>query len=335
MNLDELQSVRDRERQTDKLQQLRASFYADAGEFVQQLREERERAAERADDPFDAPEVSRLTDEIDTAEQLVEAIYENRIGKIVKLASLDAAGLPADADGLTDEEQQLFETLVDDIEHHRENVLAVLDGTATAGTAGTGDATAETAGADRVSSGDPEPPAPETPAETRDGRADPAAAHERPGGSQSGPTGASSEPGEQTGDTGERVTTADVMGAGGDDPVDGGRDDLQRETERTPDQTGAPAENGDTETATTRPVRNDGGGENRSAADSDSPDSIRDSPSVERETVLVTDTVETFVGFDDRDYDLETDDVVTLPATNAEILVEQDAARPLEEPSPR
>ena len=40
MNLEELQTARDRERQTDKLQQLRESFYADAGEFIQQLQTE-------------------------------------------------------------------------------------------------------------------------------------------------------------------------------------------------------------------------------------------------------------------------------------------------------
>jgi DNA replication factor GINS len=130
MNLDELQSVRDRERQTDKLQQLRESFYTDAGEFIQQLRNDRERAAERADDPFDAPEVSHLSDEIDTAEQTVEAIYEKRVGKIVKAASFAAADLPAESDGMTAEEQALFETLVEDIKSNRQHVMDVLAGSA-------------------------------------------------------------------------------------------------------------------------------------------------------------------------------------------------------------
>ncbi len=128
IDLDELQSVRDRERQTDKLQQLRESFYADAGEFIQGLRDQRERAADRADDPFDSPEVNRLTDEIDTAEQTVEAIYEKRVGKIVKAASFAAADLPAGSEGMTREEQQLFETLVDEIKENRQHVLDVLDG---------------------------------------------------------------------------------------------------------------------------------------------------------------------------------------------------------------
>ena len=286
MNLDELQSVRDRERQTDKLQQLRASFYADAGEFIQQLREERDRAAERAEDPFDAPEVSRLTDEIDTAEQLVEDIYENRIGKTVKAASLDAAGLPADADGLTDEEHRLFETLVADIKHHRETVLAVLDGD--------------------------QPGATTTESETTE---DP----------QSVPPTAGSE---SNGRQAERVSAADLMS--GSDPTAGSAGGAGGAGGRGSDQTDTAGSGEDEESPGRQPGENGGDQSNEAG-----PDGASDGASLDRETVLVTDDVGTFVGFDDRDYDLETDDVVTLPATNAEILVEQDAARPLEEQSSR
>jgi Uncharacterized protein conserved in archaea len=107
---------------------LRESFYADAGEFIQELRDRRERAAERADDPFDAPEIDRLTSEINAAEETVEAIYEKRLGKLVKAASLAAADMPAGTDGMTAEEKQLFDTLVGDIRANRERVLDVLAG---------------------------------------------------------------------------------------------------------------------------------------------------------------------------------------------------------------
>jgi Uncharacterized protein conserved in archaea len=127
VNLDELQSARDRERQTDKPQQLRESFYADVGEFVEQLRAERDRVAERNDDPY-APEAMRLKDELDAARQLVEDIHERRIGKVVKAASLEAADLSTEVEGLTTEERELFAALVGDIERHREHVLAVVDG---------------------------------------------------------------------------------------------------------------------------------------------------------------------------------------------------------------
>jgi len=137
MDLDELQSVQSRERQTDSLQQLRATFYQDAAEYVGRLEEERDRAAERAEDPWNSPEVGRLNDDIDTATQTVEAIYERRVGKIVKMASLAAADMPTDDDGLTEEEQLLFETLVDAIEDNREAVFAVLDGESPAETPAT------------------------------------------------------------------------------------------------------------------------------------------------------------------------------------------------------
>jgi DNA replication factor GINS len=128
MNLEELQSVRDRERRTDKLQELRETFYADAGELTRELHDRRDRAAERADDPYADPKVKRLTDEIEAVEQTVEALYEKRVGKLVKSASLAAADMPADTEGMTAEERQLFETLVEDIRANRQHVLDVLAG---------------------------------------------------------------------------------------------------------------------------------------------------------------------------------------------------------------
>ena len=128
MNLDELQSIRDAERQTDSIQELRESFYADVAEYIAELREERDRAADEADDPFANPEVRRLSDEISTAENTVEAIYERRVGKLVKLASFAAADMPADDAGLTTEEQALFADLVERIKENRSHVLDVVAG---------------------------------------------------------------------------------------------------------------------------------------------------------------------------------------------------------------
>uniref|UniRef100_UPI00107F9F6F DNA replication complex subunit Gins51 n=1 Tax=Halosimplex halophilum TaxID=2559572 RepID=UPI00107F9F6F len=162
MDLDELRSVQSRERQTDSLQQLRESFYRDAGEFIQQLHRERERAAEEADDPWDAPEVNRLSDDIDTAEGTVEAIYERRVGKIVKMASLAAADMPTEDEGLTAEERSLFETLVGAIEENRARVEAVIDGENPAAAAADVETGVETAaGADPATGGadEPAPPA--------------------------------------------------------------------------------------------------------------------------------------------------------------------------------
>ena len=239
MNLGDLQSTRSKERQKDSLQHLREDFYGDVGAFVAELRTERERAAEAANDPFDAPEVRRLTDDIETAEDTVEAIYERRVGKLVKLASLAAAGMPAEKEGLTDEERDLFVTLVDAIESNREHVLDDVlvnsagatgdDPSEAASTASTGTTAAEnqSESVDAPSPAATEPPtAPES--------IEPEAAE--------GTSGRESPPKAEGG-----VSAADVMGGETPDPSSGSAadpndandtavddtDESRQETERT------------------------------------------------------------------------------------------------------
>jgi DNA replication factor GINS len=274
MNLDELQSVQSRERQTDSLQQLRESFYEDAGEYIEQLRAERDQAAERAADPFDSPEVNRLTDDIKTAEQTVEALYERRVGKVVKMASLAAADMPTEEEGLTREERDLFETLLSAIEANRDHVLDVLAGEASPGAVST-----------------------PTDAPQPNARADDDAAA-----TESGPAAESSG-----------VGAADVMGATGSDSASDVPPDVP------PDQppAGHDAAAGDVDSS---------GEESVGTED----DSAGDGADVDRRTVRITDDVGAILGVDEREYDLSTDDVVTLPAANADPLVERDAAEPLE-----
>jgi DNA replication factor GINS len=126
MNVEELRSVQRTERQKDSLQHLRDSFYRDVADYVAERKAERKRVAAEADDPFSSPEVSRLTDEIETAEEVVESIYERRVGKIVKRATFAAAGMAAEDEGLTSEERDLFDDLVARIERNRETVLDTL-----------------------------------------------------------------------------------------------------------------------------------------------------------------------------------------------------------------
>lgn len=160
MDIDELRSAQSRERQASSLQHLRDSFYEEVGEFVRGLRAERERIAERSDHSFpsDDPEVKRLTNEIDTAEEVVEALYERRVGKVVKKASFAAADMNVDDEGLTTEERELFETLVGDIEANRASVLDALTGDApTAG--GTTEDASNGAGPPERAAGAPTPEA--------------------------------------------------------------------------------------------------------------------------------------------------------------------------------
>ena len=305
MKLDELQSVQSRERQTDQLQQLRATFYEEAGQFVAQLREERDRAAERADDPFDSPEVNRLTDDIKTAEQTVEAIYERRVGKIVKMASLAAADMPTDDGGLTQEERELFETMVEAIEGNRRHVLDVVSGEAPTGAVGDGES----------ESTQPAETAPEdaTPAEAD---SDPAVdAADIMGGGDGAPTEAGDQAtpaGSELADPGESADRpAGEATAVESDPAPSSAGRSSTDTESGPAQTGT--------TAVSTPSTA-GGIEESSAAEAD----------VDRKTVRITDEVGEIFGVDERSYDLSTDDVVTLPADNADPLVERDAAEPLE-----
>ena len=128
MNLERLRAVQAEEREADSLRALPDSFYREIADYIEELRGERASVAEAAEDPFDSEEVQRLTEEIEHAENLAEAIYERRVGKLVKQASLAAAGVPADEAGLTTEEAALFSDLVDQIEAHREDVLAIFDG---------------------------------------------------------------------------------------------------------------------------------------------------------------------------------------------------------------
>ncbi|MFB6104491.1 MAG: hypothetical protein ABEJ57_05320 [Halobacteriaceae archaeon] len=129
MNIDELRSVQSRERSTSDLQELRDSFYADVAEYVTELRAERDRVAAEREDPYD-DEVIRLTDEIRTTEQVVESVYERRVGKIVKRASFAANDMGEEPSGLTEEERALYTDIVDRIEANKETVLDVVTGDA-------------------------------------------------------------------------------------------------------------------------------------------------------------------------------------------------------------
>lgn len=391
MNLDELQSVQARERQSSDLQHLRASFYAEVGEYIRELDEERARALERADDPFSSPEVRRLTDDIETAEATVEAIYERRVGKVVKKASIAAADMPVDADGLTQEEEVLFGDLVDRIERNRETVLSVLEGEgpsvsvlhgeaqgAASGHAGTdgpgetdGDSSTEAASGradgtpgheeqvrdrdqgavrdrDQGEVRDRDRGEVQDPDQDRERDVEPVPPDEPPG--DAGPRADANPPDDATAVGGadettaprDRVDAADLMGGGategptastgapesgdvdhvGDDPLAAG------EVPGTADASTATGERQETEGSNVAdaPVS----GQDATDATADPSRSDRGGGGVDRTTVRITADVGEVVGADDRDYHLGSEDVVTLPAPNAEVLVAKDAAERLD-----
>ena len=331
MNLDELQSVQARERQSSDLQHLRSSFYREVGEFIEELNEKRARIVEEAEDPFSDPEVRRLTDDIETAEGTVEAIYERRVGKVVKKASIAAAGMPIDDDGLTSEEEALFEDLVDRIESNRETVLSVLDG----------DSPSVSCSIDEEpASGKESEAPPDTGGPTADSESDL-------------DTGSDPTPAPEDG-----LSAADLMGESGStaETSAAGAEATETAPEDAPpvsEPTARPGEKdrnaGEKAEDPPAVVVDDGA---RSGADrASSPDTPEDgaeqgtvapdtgtspertgaeTPGLPRTTVRITADVGEIVGADDRDYDLGTEDVVTLPEPNADVLVEKDAAERVE-----
>ena len=270
MNVEELRSVQRTERQKDSLQHLRDSFYRDVADYVAERKAERKQVAAEADDPFSSPEVSRLTDEIETAEEVVESIYERRVGKIVKRATFAAAGMAAEDEGLTSEERDLFDDLVARIERNRETVLDTLAGDADDGGTDTpGDAPADDPTPDPTERADPEP-APTPPADAA--------------------------PAPDPDDL-----LAEAMG--GDAPSDDDPSpDFPADESPTPDGGARPAE------------------ASESAPDDDA----------DRTTLRITRDVGEIFGVDEREYDLASEDVVTLPTPNAEPLLDRDAAERLD-----
>jgi DNA replication factor GINS len=304
MNVEELRTVQRTERQKDSLQHLRDSFYRDVAEYVAERKAERQRVASEADDPFSSPEVSRLSDEIGTAEEVVESIYERRVGKIVKRATFAAAGMATEDEGLTTEERDLFEDLVDRIEENRRTVLDDLVGDVDAGDAGVGEAAgaeadptpAADADANADAGADPTPPDPDdllAEAMGGDGGADGSVAPDDDGGGV--PAAAA------TGASGDR-SDAGATGRG-----------IEESSDATPDPDPEP-----------EPASPPADGPATDGGDAVAP------PDTDRTTLRITRDVGEILGVDERAYDLASEDVVTLPTANAEPLLDRDAAERLE-----
>ena len=305
MNLDELQSVQNKERQSSSLQHLRASFYQEAGEFVQELRDRRDAAAAEADDPFGSEEVRRLTDDMETAQRTVESLYERRVGKVVKMASIAAADMPYDDDGLTEEEEHLFETLVAQIQQNRETVLSVLDGE-------TGNLTCSRTEGEAADT----PPGAGTPTDpdvrSTDSTPTPGETTREP---TSGIDTSPSPPAEASDDAPptppEGLDIGGAMGGGETPTAEAGDGPVAAEPEPAPP--GGDPRASDAETG----------------ADAEE-ESESDPDHVDRRVVRITGEVGDIFAVDGRTYDLSSDDVVDLPEENASILVGQDNAEPLE-----
>ncbi|PSQ03870.1 hypothetical protein BRC97_12545 [Halobacteriales archaeon QS_6_71_20] len=366
MDLDELRSVQSKERRKDSLQHLRGSFYEDVATFLLDRKRRRDERAAAVDDPFSDSEVRKLSDEIDTAEEVVESLYERRVGKVVKLASFAAAGAPTDTDGMTVQEAELFEDLVVRIEQNKGRVLDVLDGGADATPAGPAAETAATPDREAVT---PEADVPSVAGDAagapdeRDADGGPAAPPESPtaasesaggGGvladAMGGPGGADGDadatPADPAPDGGASTADAPTVdssppadpspspdsGGPGADPAPGPSPADEFASGSEPDRTGDAKSEGAGDDAVT-PGRGAAAG-HAGADDAGTPGSgdrsTGEGGESDRRTVRITRDVGRILGVDDIEYELATEDVVTLPSENAEPLVQRDAAEPVE-----
>lgn len=123
MNLDELRAVRDEERASGELQPLRPSFYAEAREFITEIKTERDEQFETAEDPLSDPAVVRLTDKHTSATEVLESIFEHRASKLLTHAMTVAAGEGAEPPEMTAEEAELYQQVVTAIQQSKATAL--------------------------------------------------------------------------------------------------------------------------------------------------------------------------------------------------------------------
>ena len=330
MNLDELRSAQSKERRKDSLQHLRDSFYDDVASYVEDLRAARDRRAEQVAKPFSDDDVRRMSDEVETAEEVAEALYERRVGKVVKLASFAAADMSVDADGMTTEERQLFDDLVDRISENKSRVLDVLSGEVSSDDLPHGEE--EAAAVDTESKAPAAGEGSRTEAEPHAAESEPHAAEDE----TDMLTGAMSGAGEKADD--DRTEAAD-------EPTPEAPPAPEEETTTETDSSTTTTDGGPTaippESAPPGAAESDRSGEDKPTANASGddgstqpPESVSDqganagltTPVDDRVTVRITRDVGAIYGVDEREYDLANEDVVTLPVENADPLVQRDAA---------
>ncbi|MFC7096046.1 hypothetical protein [Halobaculum marinum] len=107
MKFADLEERKQRSRRQDSLQDLPEWFYPELVEYLDGDLDERERR---------------------TAEDVADGLVDRRLGKIIKLASWEAADAPTDTSTLTDAERELYEDLVARMERFRLEVLAPTEG---------------------------------------------------------------------------------------------------------------------------------------------------------------------------------------------------------------
>ncbi|NUE03209.1 hypothetical protein HUB97_12025 [Halorubraceae archaeon YAN] len=320
MNLDELRSVQDTERRKDSLQHLRDDFYQEVATYLSDLKSARDRRAEQVENPFSDEEIRRMSDEIETAEDISESLYERRVGKVVKLSSFAAAEMPVDKEGMTTQEYELFVSLVDRIKEHKAEILSVLTGRSSPMETSleTQTDTAEEKPADETSTDGMLADVMGTDAEPTPNHSPSPTANESTAGEiDSSPT--SDVDAEQQHTPVSPASAPDGIPPEG--PVGGASANGQAAETPSPsttdssDSEGAVSEQHTTRSDTVSGEKSDASGTN-----------AKTEIETDRQTVRIKADVGSIFGVDEREYTLKAEDIVQLPAANAKPLVDRDAA---------
>jgi DNA replication factor GINS len=117
MNLDDLRILQSNERSSPQLQEVEKDLYKKIAEYIKTL-EQKIQDTEDGD-----PDTHKIKDECESAKRVAESIFDKRLGKIIRLASLKASGLGKSPKSLTPEEQVIFDSLVETLEKGRASIL--------------------------------------------------------------------------------------------------------------------------------------------------------------------------------------------------------------------
>lgn len=109
MNLDDLKVIRSNERSSRKLTQLKPDFYLDVKAYLNSLR---------------ASKDQKKKDELDNALNVIGAIYDKRVAKIIRLASLNPKGHAEDVP-LTEEELKIYNGIYQIFTKYRDLMLGL------------------------------------------------------------------------------------------------------------------------------------------------------------------------------------------------------------------
>ncbi|PTD94006.1 hypothetical protein C9439_04710 [archaeon SCG-AAA382B04] len=115
VNLEELRDLLRKERRMDELTELDDNFYPQVGSYIKDLENEIDKKQEEN-------KKQMLRDERESAKRFIEKIFDRRIGKVIRLASLNTKGLSVKEKNMTIEEREIFTSLKDELKEGRKKV---------------------------------------------------------------------------------------------------------------------------------------------------------------------------------------------------------------------